>query len=292
MTTASPALPPILDHADALLARYDVVFCDVWGVVHDGRTAYAEGCAALARFRKRGGTVILVTNAPRAADAVARILAEKHVPDAAWDAIVSSGEITRAHVAHAGYEAVHHIGPDRDLDLFETITARRVSLADADAIVATGLVHDTRETGEDYRGPLAPARARGLELVCANPDLVVDVGGTMLPCAGAIAAVYEAMGGPVYWAGKPFRPAYEMAHASAQTLRQADVPLARILAIGDAVRTDIAGASNFGIDSLFIGQGIHREQVLDAHHRLIPDRLARLLSGDAPRPVAAMAALA
>ncbi|MEZ5842900.1 MAG: TIGR01459 family HAD-type hydrolase [Hyphomicrobiaceae bacterium] len=291
ITTPLPP-PPIIESADALLARYDVVFCDVWGVVHDGRTAYVAGCAALARFRRRGGTVVLLTNAPRAADAVARILAEKHVPEEAWDAIVSSGEITRAHVADAGYQAVHHIGPDRDLDLFEAIAARRVPLAEADALIATGLVDDRRETGEHYRAPLAPALDRGLELVCANPDLVVDVGGTMLPCAGAIATVYEAMGGPVYWAGKPHRPAYEMARACAQELRQAEVALDRILAIGDAVRTDLAGASNFGIDSLFIGQGIHRDEVLGADRRFRRDRLARLLSADAPRPVAAMVGLA
>lgn len=292
MTPRANPLPPILTSADALLDRYDAVFCDVWGVVHNGREAYREGCAALARFRRKGGTVILLTNAPRGADAVARILAEKHVPEDAWDAIVSSGEIARAHVAERGYQSVHHIGPDRDLDLFETMHARRVALASADAVIVTGLFHDHRETGEDYRKPLQPALARGLELVCANPDLVVDVGHTRLPCAGAIAAVYEDMGGTVYWAGKPHRPAYELAHARACDLHDGAISPARLLAIGDAVRTDLAGAHAYGIDSLFIAQGIHCEMVLDEHRKIVPGQLSDLFAGDAPQPVAAMVGLA
>ena len=260
--------------------------------MQNGRTAYVEGCEAIGEDRRKGGTVILLADAARGADAVARIVAEKHVPESAWDAIVSSGEIARAHMAERGYEAVYHIGPDRDLDLFDSISARRVSLAEADSIIATGLFDDRRETGETYRAPLAAPLERNLELVCANPDLVVDVAGTMLPCAGAIAAVYEDMGGAVYWAGKPHRPAYQLARATAAQLRDRDVPLNRILAIGDAVRTDLAGARDFGINSLFIAQGIHRDEVLDNTRRILPASLQRLFEGDAPRPVAAMVGLA
>ncbi|MEO1264306.1 MAG: TIGR01459 family HAD-type hydrolase, partial [Pseudomonadota bacterium] len=218
MSTQTSAVPILTDASD-LMRRYDVAFCDVWGVVHNGVTAYVEGCARLSAFRRDGGTVILVTNAPRTAKSVAAVLREKHVPPNCYDAIVSSGEVTVAHVAERGLNRVHHIGPDRDLDLFDPMSVDRVPLADAEAIVATGLINDRDETGEDYRAQLEPAVAPGLELICANPDLVVDVGGTLLACAGAIAEVYEDIGGTVYWAGKPHAPAYEMAHRHAERLR-------------------------------------------------------------------------
>ncbi len=282
---------PIIANAGAFISRYDVVFCDIWGVVHNGRTAYEEGCAALCRFRQAGGTVILVSNAPRAKTAVAQILAEKGVPETAWDDIVSSGEIARAHVMAQGYSAVHHIGPDRDLDVFDGLPIARVPLNIAQAIFATGLIDDRTETGDDYRARLKPARHRNLSLICANPDLVVDVGGTLLPCAGAIASVYERMGGPVFWAGKPHASAYQMAHRAAQRLRQGDIDRARILAIGDAMRTDIAGAARYGIASIFIGQGIHRDEVMP-DGAIRPDVLGRLVADAGVRPTAAMATLA
>ncbi|MEO0672706.1 MAG: TIGR01459 family HAD-type hydrolase [Pseudomonadota bacterium] len=281
---------PILTSARDLLANYDAVFCDVWGVVHNGATAYIEACGLLEAFRARGGTVILVTNAPRTEDVVANVLDSKNVPRAAYDAIVSSGEIAAAHVARQGYDRVHHIGPDRDLDLFKRLTAARVDLASAEAIIATGLIDDHTETGEDYRERLREPAARRLPFVCANPDLVVDVGGTMLPCAGAIAEVYEDLGGPVVWAGKPHRPAYDLAQTRADTGRGAPIDKARILAIGDAIRTDIAGAGAYGIEALFIGQGIHRDAVL-RDGVLDPDAFETLVA-DAPyKPVAGMASL-
>ena len=284
-------MPPILDTAGDLLARYSVLFCDIWGVVHNGQTAYIEGCAALTEFRARGGTVILVSNAPRTPTAVNGVLAEKGVPETSWDAIVASGGIALAHAHEQGYRTVHHIGPDRDLDIFDETHLERVALADADAILCTGLIHDRRETGEDYRERLTEPARRKLPLICANPDLVVDVGGTMLPCAGAIAAVYEDLGGPAYWAGKPHGPAYQAAHARAEELRGETIDKSKILAIGDAVRTDIAGAQAFGVDALFIAQGIHRDDILDGA-AIAPDAIATLFAGnDTPQAIAAMATL-
>ncbi|MBU2534033.1 MAG: TIGR01459 family HAD-type hydrolase, partial [Alphaproteobacteria bacterium] len=257
-------MPPILDNAGSLLERYRVVFCDIWGVVHNGRTAYREGCAALRRFRDAGGTVVLVSNAPRTPRIVAQILDEKSVPVDCWDEIVSSGGIAVEHAAAEGLTRVHHIGPDRDLDIFDETSLERVAIDEAQAIMCTGLIRDRQETGEDYRARLIEAKARDLPLICANPDLVVDVGGIMLPCAGAIAAVYEELGGPVYWAGKPHATAYEAALRHAEALRGETVAKGEVLAIGDAVRTDVAGAVRFGIDALFIAQGIHRDDVLTA----------------------------
>ena len=254
-------MPPILDTAGDLLARYSVLFCDIWGVVHNGQTAYIEGCAALTEFRARGGTVILVSNAPRTPTAVTGVLAEKGVPETSWDAIVASGGIALAHAHEQGYRTVHHIGPDRDLDIFDETHLERVALADADAILCTGLIHDRRETGEDYRERLTEPARRKLPLICANPDLVVDVGGTMLPCAGA------------------------------EELRGEIIDKSKILAIGDAVRTDIAGAQAFGVDALFIAQGIHRDDILDGA-TIAPDAIATLFAGnDTPQAIAAMATL-
>lgn len=282
-------MPPIIANAGSLLSRYRVLFCDVWGVVHNGREAYEEGCAALTRFREGGGTVILVSNAPRSAVAVAGILADKGVPEVCWDAIVPSGDISRAHAVEQGLTRVHHIGPDRDLDVFDCTSLELVPLAQAEAVFCTGLIRDREETGEDYREHLRQAVERQLPFICANPDLVVDVGGVLLPCAGAIAKVYEDLGGEVFWAGKPYDAAYSAASAKARELFGTTVVKSDILAIGDSVRTDVAGAVSFGIDVLFIGQGIHREAIMP-EGSFIEAELTRLFAGQ-PQAIAAMTTL-
>lgn len=278
---------PIITSIRDLLARYDVLLSDVWGVVHDGRTAYAGAGDAFARFRAEGGTVLLLSNAPMPCDWVARVLEEKGVRRDSWDAIVSSGDMTLAHVIECGFGRVHHIGTPRDLPLLDKMPARRVPLTEAEAIVCTGLVDDRNETAESYRPLLETALSRGVPLLCANPDLIVDVGGELLLCAGVIAELYEEMGGPVFWGGKPHLPVYRRALETVARLRDAEVPLSRVLAIGDAVRTDIAGAAAFGIESVFIGQGIHREEVL-RNGSLDAAGLMRLLAGQARLPLAAM----
>lgn len=277
----------IIENAGALFQRYDVLLSDVWGVVHDGHTAYTGAGEAFARFRARGGTVLLLSNAPMPSNWVAHVLDEKGVHRNSWDAIVSSGDISLAHVAERGYRKVLHIGTPRDLPLFEAMTAARTDFEDAQAIVCTGLVDDRNETADTYRPLLERALARRLPLVCANPDLLVDVGGELLPCAGVIAELYEAMGGPVYWAGKPYAPAYTAAMDKIARLRGHGISRDRVLAIGDAVRTDLAGAANAGIASLFVAQGIHRDATVRAG-RIDPAGLTLLLQGLSAPPVAAM----
>lgn len=290
--TPATGLPPVLAQGRALLARYDAIFCDVWGVIHDGHRAYATACDALQRFRAGGGTVILVSNAPVPNARVAVMLDERKVPRDAWDAIVSSGDIALQHVAAAGYQRLYTIGPrDRDSALFNALPGRSVPLAEAEAMICTGLVDDRKETEESYRPLLEQARQLGLPFVCANPDLVVDVGGTLYLCAGAIADLYARLGGQVFWAGKPHASAYASATETAQRLRGAPTPKARILAIGDAVRTDLTGAHRAGIDALFIAAGIHREELLH-DGVLCTERLSRLLAPPAPQPVAVMHMLA
>lgn len=283
--------PEILDHAGPLLQRYDVIFCDVWGVVHNGVTAFKDACQALTRFRSQGGTVILVSNAPVPKHRVAAMLDGRRVPTDAWDDIVSSGDIALDHVRDRGFARLHCIGPqDRDQALFKALKAAPASLDDAEAIICTGLTDDRRDKPDDYRPMLERARALKLPFVCANPDLVVDVGGTLYYCAGAIADLYEQMGGEVYWAGKPHLNAYEAAHRMAEGLRNANVSHDKTLVIGDALRTDIKGAANYGCDALFIASGIHRHETMDGI-KLSASKLGALFDAGAPPVLGAMAEL-
>jgi HAD superfamily hydrolase (TIGR01459 family) len=283
--------PPILARAGELLARYDVLYCDVWGVLHDGHRAFAGACEALLRFRAGGGAVILVSNAPVPKERVAAMLDLREVPRDAWDDIVASGEIALSHIADKGYTRLYAIGPtDRDAATFAQLTAKLVPLEDAEAILCTGLNDDRTETADDYRDILVRARALSLPLVCANPDLVVDVGGRQYICAGAVADLYERMDGAVFWAGKPHANAYEAAYAAALTVHGRPLRHDRILAIGDSLRTDLKGAEAAGIDALFIASGIHRDETMGTGE-LSPDRLAALFAPPAPPALAVMTRL-
>jgi len=281
--------PPILANAAELLGRYDAIFCDVWGVVHDGVNAHAEAGEALARFRAGGGTVILVSNAPIPADGVEKVLAKTRVRRDAWDAIVSSGDIALRHIAEKGYRRLHQVGPGkRDYKLYVRLPEpQQVALAEAEAIICTGLVDDRNETVEHYRGLIEEGVARQLPFVCANPDLVVDVGAVRLLCAGSIAAEYERAGGSVFWAGKPHASAYDTALERAGELRGRVPELSRVLAIGDAVRTDLASAQGLGIDGLLIARGIHDRDLL-VGGAIDPDRVAALFAPPGTPPAIAV----
>ena len=284
--------PPIIANAGPLLARCDAIFCDVWGVVHNGRKAHAEAGAALARFRAGGGAVILVSNAPIPAAGVEQVLEKTGVRCDAWDAIVSSGDIALVHIAEKGYRRLHWVGPSaRDYALYVRLPAPQVALAEAVAIICTGLRKDRTETVADYRGLIEEGVALKLPFVCANPDLVVDVGALRLPCAGSIAAEYERLGGEVFWAGKPHPAAYAAALRRAGELRGQPPPLARILAIGDAVRTDLAAARGLGVDGLLIAGGIHSDALL-VEGEIDADKLAAMFApSETPPAIGAMTQL-
>jgi HAD superfamily hydrolase (TIGR01459 family) len=280
--------PPIVTQAGPILVRYEAVFCDVWGVMHNGRVAHAESGEALARFRSQGGTVVLVSNAPVPAAGVERVLERTGVRRDAWDAIVSSGDIALAHITEKGYLRLHRIGPSRrDSMLFARLPGDSVPLSEADAIVCTGLADEANETVETYRGLIEEGVARGLPFVCANPDLLVDVGDRRYLCAGSLAAEYERRGGSVFWAGKPHPSAYEVALARARELRGSAPDPAGILAIGDAARTDLAAAQGMGVDALFIASGIHHRDVL-AGGEIDPDRLAAFFAAPGTPPAFAV----
>ena len=242
-----------------LVGEVDVVLSDIWGVVHNGLVAFPEACEALHTFRSRGGTVILITNAPRPADSVQRQLRKLGVADDTYDAIVSSGDLTRHYVAdHAG-KKVFWLGPERDNSIYRGLDPILAPLEEADYIICTGLLDDETESAEDYRVMMEKARARKLPLICANPDIVVERGDRLIYCAGAIAELYREIGGDVIFYGKPHKPIYERAMALVQQRRGHAIDPGRVLAIGDSVRTDLAGAHGFGIDCLFVTRGIHAE---------------------------------
>src|ERR1700753_2167111 len=243
-----------------LVADKNVVLSDIWGVVHNGLEAFPEACEALHTFRKQGGTVILITNAPRPADSVQRQLRKLGVADATYDAIVSSGDLTRHFVADHPGRKVFWLGPERDTSIHRGLDPVLAPLEEADYIVCTGLMDDETETAEDYRGMMTQARQRKLPLICANPDIVVERGDRLIYCAGAIAELYRELGGEVIFYGKPHRPIYERAmHLASEHVSHATPPQ-RVLAIGDSVRTALAGAHAFGIDCLFVTRGIHSEE--------------------------------
>jgi HAD superfamily hydrolase (TIGR01459 family) len=271
----SVVLPPFIAHFATLAGDYDVALCDVWGVVHNGVVAAPEACDALTRFRERGGTVVLITNAPRPGERVARTILDRlGVPSAAYDGIISSGDVTRALIAARAGARIFHIGPERDLPLFDGLDSPMAPLERADYVVCSGLLDDTVETPRDYEELVARMHARALPMICANPDVVVERGDKLVYCAGAIADLYAAAGGDVVYAGKPYRPIYEQALRLAEAARGQRVQQHRLLAIGDSVRTDLKGAAAFGIDAQFVTAGIHAEELGD---RSDPD--AATLSG-------------
>lgn len=243
-----------------LVDGFDVVFSDIWGVVHNGLESFSEACEALHTFRSRGGVVILITNAPRPADSVQRQLRKLGVADETYDAIVSSGDLTRLYVADHPGRKLFWLGPERDSSIYRGLDAVLSPLDEADYIVCTGLLDDETETPEDYRSMLLKAREKKLTLVCANPDIVVERGDRLIYCAGAIAELYRELGGEVIFYGKPHRPIYERAMMLAAERLSRPVERKQVLAIGDSVRTDLAGAHGFGIDLLFVTRGIHSEE--------------------------------
>jgi HAD superfamily hydrolase (TIGR01459 family) len=255
------ALPPLIQHFSALAPDYDVLLCDVWGVVHDGLEAKPQSCDALMRMRAMGGAVVLITNSPRPSEQVARQLARLHVPPEIYDAIVSSGDVTRSVINERRGQSLYHLGAERDRSVFSAVDARFAPLESADYVVCTGLEDDDVETPDDYRERLEAMLKRHLFMVCGNPDVVVERGRRLVYCAGALADLYATMGGEVLYAGKPYRPIYDMALAKAEQAAGKKAPLARVLAVGDSVRTDLKGAHTLGIDCLFVTSGIHAEEL-------------------------------
>jgi HAD superfamily hydrolase (TIGR01459 family) len=278
--------------------HYDVILCDIWGVLHNGVASFTQASDALVSFRRRGGAVILISNAPRPSPPIARQVLKLGVSPDAFDAVVTSGDVTIGLMEQQGGDRVLHIGPERDLTLLDAVAEasgarpRLVSLQDAQYALCTGLRNDETETLDDYDLELKAMAARGLNMICANPDIVIHRGETLIYCAGALARRYEELGGSVVYAGKPYTPIYDRALARAEHIRGAPIAKPRVLAIGDGMRTDIIGAAQAVLDVLFVTGGIHRS----LHKETLgspadPTELQKLYDENAVWPVAAIPVL-
>jgi len=283
-----PSLPSILTGLREIAPQYDAIVCDVWGVLHNGRSAYLEAADALRRFQAERGPVILLTNAPRPVGDIEQIFGRLGVPLDCYDAIVTSGVAAREDLAHrAKTRALKmlHLGPERDHGVFVGLPVESVAAEQAEIVLCTGLYDDDTETPDDYADIFAKMKARNLTMLCANPDIVVERGDKLIWCAGALARDYEKLGGEVVYYGKPHKPIYDTVLALAEKI--AGKKVMRPLAIGDGADTDIKGANRMGIDALFIAQGVHAAQLGD----LTVEGIAQLFAVPGVHAEAAMRAL-
>ena len=252
----------IVNALSDISAQYDALFVDLWGCVHNGVRAFDAANKALIEYRAGGGIVVLVTNSPRPRAQVEQQLADFGVARDAWDSIASSGDSARSALfLGAVGQKIYFIGTDAELPFFEPlkliddpIQTEHVPIEEAEGIVCTGLP-TADGTPDDVRAPLLYAKQKGLKLLCANPDIIVDRGDKREWCAGAVAQAYTEMGGTSLYFGKPHAPIYDLARRRLSAIRP-NIPEDRILAIGDGITTDIQGAIGEGIDSLFITGGL------------------------------------
>lgn len=249
--------PTLIAGLSELAARYDVLLCDVWGVIHNGRESFPAACAALTRFRAEVGPVILISNAPRPHPPIVEQLDSLSVPRAAWTQLVTSGDATRVLLAERAPGPVWKIGPERDAVLYAGLDLAEGGPEDAAFISVTGPYDDENDEPGDYRERFITCVERGLPLICANPDIVVQRGEKLIYCGGALAQLYESLGGGAVMAGKPYAPIYAMAMEAAETHLGRPVDPARVLCVGDGLPTDIRGANARGLDVLFVANGIH-----------------------------------
>mgnify|MGYP003289225477 CR=1 FL=1 len=285
---------PVLSSIKELGANYRAWLVDIWGVMHNGHRAFADAVAAARSFRAEGGIVVLLSNSPRPSPSIQEQLRRLGVPDEAYDATVTSGDLTRHELAKHRGATVFHLGPERDRPIFHGLDVKLGPPDDAELVVCSGLFDDETEEPDDYAGLLRRLAARQLPMICANPDHRVERGDRLVWCAGAVAALYEQLGGTVIYAGKPFAPIYELALDTIDRLAGAKVPIGEVLAIGDGVNTDIAGAAGVGIDTVFVASGLHvpAQSGGDSNAAMLDRRhLAELFASAKRRPLGAMRAL-
>ncbi len=287
----------ILTSLAEISGAYRAVYMDLWGCLHDGVRPYPEAVEALRAFKSQGGIVVLVTNSPRPRAAVADQLEVIGVPEDCWDTIASSGDSARAGMYRGAVGTrVHHIGTPQEAEVFftpedvpgDTAPIERVPLAEAEGLVVTGPLDDANDRAEDYRPQFLAAKQRRLKLLCANPDIVVDRGGTRVICAGALAAEYESMGGESLYFGKPHPPIYDLARRRLAEI--AEIAQDEILCIGDGIATDVAGAGGEGLDCLFVSGGLAASDV-ESGGVLDEGRLSAFLAKAMASPAFAIALL-
>lgn len=274
----------IIEALSDVSEKYDAVFCDLWGVLHNGREVFPAAVAALQAFRAKGGSVVLLTNAPRPNGGVVTQLAQLGAPRDCYDLVVTSGDASQRAISAGLYgKKVFHIGPERDLPFFndfngEALGVELVTMKDADSIICTGLWDDNTETPDDYSQVILDGMNRKLAMLCANPDIEVDRGTSRIYCAGAIAKAYSEAGGESHYYGKPHSPIYQLSRQLLADHRGETVDDSRILAIGDGILTDVPGAIGEGLDCLFVSGGLAAEQTGTKNGRPTPEKLDSYLS--------------
>ncbi|MDR3493590.1 MAG: TIGR01459 family HAD-type hydrolase [Ancalomicrobiaceae bacterium] len=242
----------------AIAPFYRGILSDIWGVVHNGISAFPPAVEALRTYRAEGGRVVLITNAPRPNAPIHEQLSRFGVARDAYDEIVTSGDVTRVWLAEGPHRSIAYIGSERDRVLIAGLDIEEVAAPErADALVVTGLFNDEVEGPEDYRARLSEFARLGVPLICANPDIVVERGPKLVWCAGALARLYVELGGSVDLLGKPHSPIYARARARLDVLAGRPLQTSEVLAIGDGLPTDGRGAIAEGLDLLFITAGIH-----------------------------------
>lgn len=256
---ANTANPPLVSGLADLAPLYRGLLCDVWGVIHDGASPHRPAIEALTRFRDGGGRVVLITNAPRPRDAVIEMLDRLGVPRSAYDAVVTSGDTARAELAARPGVRIYHVGPDRDLPIYFGLDVEFADEDSCDLISCTGLFDDEKETPDDYSESFDRWQARGVPMLCVNPDIVVERGERLVWCAGALAERYRERNGETIIVGKPYAAIYDVALAELGRLSGLAIDKPSVLAIGDGIDTDVRGATGQGIDALFITGGIHAQ---------------------------------
>jgi HAD superfamily hydrolase (TIGR01459 family) len=279
-------LPDTIDSLESVFDRYSALFCDVWGVLHNGERHFPAAAAALARARKAGLAVVMITNSPRLSDDVIVQMRGLGVPEGVFDHVVSSGDVTRTLIAQ-GPRKVFHLGPERELKIYDGLDIELVEDVEAETVVCTGLFDDESETPEDYRELLMRLRSRNLPFICANPDIVVERGDRLIWCAGALAREYVHLGGRTLIAGKPYPPIYRAALKAAEDVLGREIGREGVLAIGDGMATDIKGAVDNDFDVLYVSGGIHAREYGDLE-RPDPAMLQAFLARHGYRPVALM----
>lgn len=278
----------IISSLSEISDQYDAILCDLWGCLHNGLSPFPAAEAALAEFRAKGGSVILLTNAPRPAAGVKTHLASIEVDVEDYDGVVSSGDAAKAALAAGLFgKNVYHLGPERDLGFFEGTDTNRVDLQLAESIVCTGLFDDEKETPEDYRDTLLYAKNKGLKLLCANPDIVVDRGDRRIYCAGALAQAFSELGGDSQYFGKPHPPIYTLARQMLTEQRGVVLEDARILCVGDGIKTDVPGGLNEGMGTLYVTGGLSAE-ITGTKTQPDPDKLSAHLKDVQLSPSAAI----
>lgn len=289
MTVTTPGIP-VINSIREIGSGYGAWLVDIWGVMHNGRDAFPAAVAATRTFRKNGGLVILLSNSPRPTPGIQEQLRTLGVPNDAYDATITSGDLTHHELRKHSGARVFHIGPERDRPIFAGLNLTLTESKDADLVVCTNLFDDQTETPDDYGELLRGLASLGIPMICANPDHLVERGSDLFYCAGSLAAVYEKESGNVVYAGKPHAPIYELALKTITDLAGYAVETHDVLAIGDGVNTDIAGASNLGIDAIFVASGVHVPTL--GSEGLKSSRIAELFVNARRRPLAVTDALA